>query len=91
MGVLVKRVDGSLVVVVRVLAAFGRTSNVIIPACNERGAIALFASTISALDGFLGVVNAALFDMFAARSLLFAARSLVGGFRSHRHLSGYPQ
>jgi hypothetical protein len=87
-GRLVERGAGSFVVVVAVLAVFGPTSNVIAPAGNELSASALFASTVSVLDGFLGIVDAVLFDVFTPRPLLFAARSLFGGFRSHRILSG---
>ena len=47
------------------LAVFGPTRNVITSAGNELGALALFASTVSVLDGFRGIVNAVLFDMFA--------------------------
>jgi hypothetical protein len=75
------------VVVVAVLAVFSPTSNVI-AAGNELVAWALFASTVSVLDGFLGIVDAVLFDMSTPRPMLFAARSLFGGFRSHRNLSG---
>jgi hypothetical protein len=81
-------VAGSLVVVVAVLAVFGPTRNVIASAGNELAAMALFASTVSVLDGFRGIVDAVLFDMFTPRPLLFAARSLLGSFRSHGNLSG---
>jgi len=81
-------VAGSLVVVVAVPAVFGPTRNVIAPASNELGALALFTSTVSVLDGFLGIMDAVFFDMFTPRPLLFAARSLFGGFRSHGNLLG---
>jgi hypothetical protein len=76
------------VVVVAVLTVLGRTSNVIAPAGNELGALAFFASSVSLLDGFLGISAAVLFDVFTPRPLLFAARSLFRGFRSHLNLSG---
>jgi hypothetical protein len=74
-----------LVVVIAVLAVFRGTRGIIDLARDELGALALFASTVSVLDGFPGIVDAIVFHVFTPGPLLFAASSLFGGFRTHQN------